>query len=143
MRSLTCAPVAAQVMHIIAAQNVVRWARKRYDLGLGGFGYPWEEGGEEAWLMLGRPHNWSEEDELLGDSGGDVPPRSLADTDSLFVECSGITVHYKEAVPPHVRPGPAQHTCSKIAVKMTLLIDWAQGVSGFGSEGQIECSGPA
>lgn len=91
-------------MHIIAAQNVVRWARKRYDMGLGGFGYPWEEG-EEAWLMLGRSQNWTEEDELLSDSGGDVPPRSLADADSLFVECGGITVHYKEAATPKVGVG--------------------------------------
>lgn len=30
------------VLHLSAAHNVVRWARRRADLGLDGFGYPWE-----------------------------------------------------------------------------------------------------
>ena len=29
-------------MHLTAAHNVVRWARHRSDMGLDGFGYPWE-----------------------------------------------------------------------------------------------------
>ena len=47
--------------------------------------------------MLGRTSAWSEGDELLPDSGGDVPPRTLADPDSHFMDIAGLTVHYKEA----------------------------------------------
>ena len=90
-------------MHIIAAQNVVRWARKRYDMGLGGFGYPWGDE-ENAWVVMGRSDcDWTEEGALMAaDGGGDVLPRSLADPDSLFVECAGISVHYKETCTANV-----------------------------------------
>ena len=91
-------------MHIIAAQNVVRWARKRYDMGLGGFGYPAEDS-EESWLVMGSraPHGWSGDAEPAVRSTDDVPPAALADSDSRFVECGGLTVHYKEACIPTVR----------------------------------------
>lgn len=29
-------------LHLMAAHNMVRWARHRSDMGLDGFGYPWE-----------------------------------------------------------------------------------------------------
>ena len=29
-------------LHLTAAHNMVRWARHRSDMGLDGFGYPWE-----------------------------------------------------------------------------------------------------
>ena len=90
-------------MHIVAAKNAVRWARKRYDMGLGGLGDPWEDA-EDAWVVVGRSDRaWTEEDDALAaDGGGDVPPRSLADADSLFVECAGVTVHYKESCTANV-----------------------------------------
>ena len=93
-----------QAMHVIAAQNVVRWARKRYDMGLGGFGYPAEDS-EEAWLVMDSrsPHGWSDDTESAVRSTDDVPPAALADPDSRFVECGGLTVHYKEACVPTVR----------------------------------------
>ena len=99
----------AQAMHVIAAQNVVRWARKRYDMGLGGFGYPAEDT-EEAWLVMGSraPHGWSDDAEPAFRSTDDVPPAALADPDSRFVECGGLTVHYKEACMPTVR-SPCWH----------------------------------
>ena len=93
-----------QAMHIIAAQNVVRWARKRYDMGLGGFGYPWEES-EEAWLVAGSraSRGCLEDTDPALRSTDDVPPAALADPDSRFIECAGLTVHYKEACISTVR----------------------------------------
>ena len=32
------------IAHMVAAQRVVTWARRRYEMGLLGFGYPWEVG---------------------------------------------------------------------------------------------------
>lgn len=55
--------------------------------------------GEEAWLMMGKrapPSPSSRSDMHLSD---DVPAMSLADSGSRFVECCGLTVHYKEALP--------------------------------------------
>mmetsp|Transcript_535 Transcript_535/g.1611 ORF Transcript_535/g.1611 Transcript_535/m.1611 type:complete len:721 (+) Transcript_535:147-2309(+) len=98
-------------LHLAAAHNVVRWARRRADMGLDGFGYPWEEG-EEAWFMLGRTGGISPpRDPEKGDGGStggggggewvdDVTPQSLADPDSRFMECGAVTVHLKEALPP-------------------------------------------
>lgn len=36
-----------------------------------------------------------------GDS--DVPASQLADKDSLFIQCNGLSVHYKQAYPTTVR----------------------------------------
>ena len=35
----------------------------------------------------------------------DVPAVELADTNSQFLECNGLLVHYKEALPQVCRPG--------------------------------------
>ncbi|KAK9836382.1 hypothetical protein WJX74_000036 [Apatococcus lobatus] len=95
---LLIASAAFSVAHILTAYSVRLWARKRYHLGLLGFGYPWEEG-EEAWLMMGKrapPSPSSRSDMHLSD---DVPAISLADPDSRFVDCCGLSVHYKEVSP--------------------------------------------
>jgi hypothetical protein len=34
--------LAFTFLHLTAAHNMVRWARHRSDMGLDGFGYPWE-----------------------------------------------------------------------------------------------------
>ena len=34
--------LAFTCLHLTAAHNMVRWARHRSDMGLDGFGYPWE-----------------------------------------------------------------------------------------------------
>jgi hypothetical protein len=67
-------------------------------MGLAGFGYPWGEG-EEAWVLLRRPD--MEEMSKASDAGGsttdggsceDLPPESLADPDSKFIDVCGIKV---------------------------------------------------
>ncbi|KAG2496113.1 hypothetical protein HYH03_005716 [Edaphochlamys debaryana] len=91
--------------HVLAARRTVDWARRRYAMGLAGFGMPWEEG-EDAWMILRRPD--LEDMTKTSDGGGpdaveDVPPEMLADDDSKFVELGpGLKVHYKEVVPPTV-----------------------------------------
>ncbi len=70
------------------------WARRRYQMGLGGFGMPWEEG-EDAWLMLKRPDLEDMTKTSDGgdpDCGDDVAPELLADHDSKFVDLGGIKV---------------------------------------------------
>lgn len=39
---LVCWPCRYSLAHMVAAQRVVSWARKRYEMGLLGYGYPWE-----------------------------------------------------------------------------------------------------
>lgn len=72
----------------------MEWARRRYQMGLGGFGMPWEEG-EDAWLMLKRPdlEDMTKTSDGGGpDAGDDVPPEMLADDDSKFVDLGGLKV---------------------------------------------------
>ncbi|GLC59570.1 hypothetical protein PLESTB_001501500 [Pleodorina starrii] len=91
------------VAHILAAKRTVDWARRRYQMGLAGFGMPWEEG-DDLWLSLRRPD--LEDVTKTSDGGGpdasdDVPAEMLADDDSKFVELEpGLKVHYKEVAPP-------------------------------------------
>ncbi|EFJ45044.1 hypothetical protein VOLCADRAFT_118552, partial [Volvox carteri f. nagariensis] len=89
--------------HVLAARRTVDWARRRYQMGLAGFGMPWEEG-EDAWLAMRRPD--LEDLTKTSDGGGpdasdDVPAEMLADDDSKFLELEpGLKVHYKEVAPP-------------------------------------------
>ena len=39
---LIAASAAFSVAHLGTARNMMLWARKRYELGLMGFGFPWE-----------------------------------------------------------------------------------------------------
>lgn len=82
-------------------QRIVEWARNRWDHGLGGWGFPWQEG-EEAWLVAGQLQSQAEEGQVAAaaeGSGGDVPAERLADPDSRWVEVGGVRVHYKLALP--------------------------------------------
>ncbi|KXZ55263.1 hypothetical protein GPECTOR_3g400 [Gonium pectorale] len=91
--------------HVLAARSTVEWARRRYQMGLAGFGMPWEEG-EDAWVIMRRPD--LEEMTKTSDGGGpdsgeDVPAEMLADDDSKFVELTpGLKIHYKEVTPQAV-----------------------------------------
>lgn len=80
----------------------VEWARRRYQMGLAGMGYPWEEG-EEAWGMLRNVPHVLDAMSNSGDFGAwgpgdgasamaDLPPEVLADDDSKFMEVAGIKV---------------------------------------------------
>ena len=118
-------------MHIIAAQNVVRWARKRYEMGLGGTDYSWEDG-EETWPVMGS-HAASgnlDSTERAHRSTDDVAPGALADPDSRFVECGGLTVHYKEACIPTVR----STSCSFVS---TVTRGSRKSVSAVARPGQL------
>ena len=101
------------VLHVLAAQRLAEWARRRHKAALGGWGWPVAEG-EEAWLLAGElqgsaaaaaaEQGWGGE---CGGAGGgaagteDVEPLALADADSCFVDCGwGLVVHYKVAAPP-------------------------------------------
>mmetsp|Transcript_18106 Transcript_18106/g.38963 ORF Transcript_18106/g.38963 Transcript_18106/m.38963 type:complete len:770 (+) Transcript_18106:366-2675(+) len=95
--------------HVFAARRTVEWSRRRYQMGLAGFGYPWEEG-EEAWTMLRRPdleEMTKTSDGGRPDGGEDVPPETMADDDSKFVEVCGVKVHYKEVIPSTLSYGGA------------------------------------
>lgn len=55
--------------------------------------------GEEAWLMMGKRAPASPSSRSDMQLSDDVPAVSLADPDSRFIECCGLSVHYKEAFP--------------------------------------------
>lgn len=92
------------VIHVLAAQRSVDWARRRVSMGLLGFSQAWDD--EESWHLLRRgvldsdgPKPTSSDGGLPEDRERDVPPEVLAEPDSLFVEVDGIRVHYKEVAP--------------------------------------------
>lgn len=97
-----------------ALQRIAEWARNRWEHGLGGPGYPWQEG-EEGWLVAGQLQAQAEEGQAAGGFAGfgaaapdhDVPAEQLADPDSRWAQCGGLNVHYKLAVPLVSCWGPA------------------------------------
>lgn len=115
------------IAHLLAAQRVVVWAQKRWEAGLGSFGFPWAEG-EDTWLLAGHLESQLREEQHykrhrrggaagsggagsasvgdgLGlDMGDDLPPEALADPDSRFMECQGLRIHYKAALPQGSTP---------------------------------------
>ena len=98
--SLVTTSIAFSVVHVIVARQTVIRTQRRLNMGLIGFGYPWEEG-EHAWVMAGRRQSLREnsvQDDLLY-LDFDVPRGVLADPDSKFVDCGELSVHYKEACP--------------------------------------------
>lgn len=66
-----------------------------------GKGGPWLSPNRRAHSSLTRRNSMSDKQLLLLD----VPAVELADTNSLFLECNGLLVHYKEALPQVRRPG--------------------------------------
>ena len=66
-----------------------------------GKGGPWLSPSRRAHSSLALRNSVSDK-QLLS---LDVPAVELADSDSLFLECSGLLVHYKEAQPQVSRPG--------------------------------------
>ncbi|MEW5319945.1 MAG: hypothetical protein WDW38_011055 [Sanguina aurantia] len=98
-------------LHVLAGRRTVDWARRRYVMGLGGVGVPWDEQ-EESWQL--RRSNL-EDLTKCSDGGGegdeDVAPESMADGDSKFVEVGGMRVHYKEGAAAAVvlAGGPRGH----------------------------------
>ena len=40
--TLFCLSLAFSLLHVLTAAEVKRWAKKRHDLGLEGYGFPWE-----------------------------------------------------------------------------------------------------
>lgn len=80
-------------------QRITEWARRRWEHGLGGLGFPWEQG-EAAWLLSGQLQSRAEEGRGADlHDGEDVPPEQLADPDSRWARCGGLRVHYKLALP--------------------------------------------
>ena len=149
-RMHACSP-NPPVPHCLPVQRIVQWARKRWESGLAGFGYPWQvswlacllharaawqlclrlhrlqlstdsrpirshmgvfgccvvQEGEDAWLLAGHLQSRAEQgwaggsgDEEAGAAAeADVPAEELADADSRWVDCGGLRVHYKLALP--------------------------------------------
>ncbi|CAL8469298.1 g8839 [Coccomyxa elongata] len=97
------ASVLFTLAHLGTARNIVRWARRRAQMGLLGFGYPWEEG-EEAWILMRQkaPQHDPERQQLfepIDEEPSGATPRSCADEDSCFIVMGPITLHYKVAHP--------------------------------------------
>ena len=61
------------------------------------------QGGEMTWRQMRQSPQQT--DSQYESEGGDtdVPASQLADKDSLFVQCNGLSVHYKQAYPTKVR----------------------------------------
>lgn len=104
--ALYCLHMGFAVAHVVAAQRIAEWVRQRWEHGLGGYGYPWQQG-EAAWLLAGQLQSRAEEGgggdgRDGGDWAGgedDVPAEQLADADSRWAQCGGLKVHYKLALP--------------------------------------------
>ena len=61
------------------------------------------QGSETKWRQLRQSQQQPES--LYESEGGedtDVPASQLADKDSLFVQCNGLSIHYKQAYPVQV-----------------------------------------
>eukprot|EP00887_Chlorella_sp_A99_P006244 scaffold3.g6244.t1 len=88
---------ALSLAHLAAARLLAARARRRWEAGLGGFGFPWGEG-EGARPLAGRAAAGAapEGDE---DEGPDLPAEVFAEPDSRWIECGGLRVHAKEAAP--------------------------------------------
>ena len=63
----------------------------------------WMQGSETKWRQL-RQSQQQPESLYESEGGGDtdVPASQLADKDSLFVQCNGLSIHYKQAYPAQV-----------------------------------------
>ena len=118
---LAAAHAGFAVAHALAARRVAAWARRRYEMGLLGYGLPWAPG-ERTWLLAGHLRKssggggggsvWEEEDEEEGLAAGedDVRAEDLADPDSRFADVEGLRLHYKVATPEVCTP--RSHACS-------------------------------
>lgn len=110
------------IVHVVVAHTTMKKATTRWNMGLVGFGYPWEDG-EDGWVMSGRHgsiYDTAEDEEaILMDM--DVPREVLQEPDSKFVDCSGISVHYKEELPGY-------GTCADRSFAVVLIHGFGGGV---------------
>ncbi len=61
------------------------------------------QGGEIGWRQVSQSQQQAESQyESEGGGDTDVPASQLADKDSLFIQCNGLNVHYKQAYPAKV-----------------------------------------
>ncbi len=61
------------------------------------------QAGEMTWRQM-RQSQQQADSQYESDGGDtDVPASQLADKDSLFIQCNGLSVHYKQAYPTKVR----------------------------------------
>ncbi|GAX85063.1 hypothetical protein CEUSTIGMA_g12483.t1 [Chlamydomonas eustigma] len=115
-------------LHVFAARRTVEVARRRFQMGLTGLSYLWDESEEGSWTALRRPDveelgsKCSERGGLGGllEGSADFPAESLADPDSRFMNVLGIKVHYKEVWPASLSHGgrsasPGGNLCSEAA----------------------------
>lgn len=86
------------IVHVIVAHATMKRLQRRHNMGLSRFYSTWDE---DEWVMGGIDSIHSEEtvQQLLLSVDSDVPRDILADSDSKFIECGGISVHYKEEFP--------------------------------------------
>jgi hypothetical protein len=104
-----CMPADLPALANTPHRRTVAYYRRRMQMGLAGFGYPWEDG-EQAWLLHSQrvsdsgshPKNTSSDGGVAAGPDGDLPPECLADPDSSFVDVDGVRVHYKEVDPMQV-----------------------------------------
>ena len=83
-------------------------------------------------MLVGHLQSQAEEGQGSASSGslpnGDVPPQQLADPDSRWVECGGVRVHYKLAMPLVRAGGPGggavQGRRGKAELAQETAVDW-------------------
>ena len=92
-----------------------------------GRGGPWLSPNRRAHSSLTRRNSLSDK-QLLS---LDVPAVELADTDSLFLECSGLLVHYKEAL-PQVCSDLAHRAWGVLCATVVLPILWLRAAARLG-----------
>ena len=87
------------VVHVIVAHATMKRLQRRMNMGLSGFDSPWDE---EDWVMNGSVDSYNTTDaiqELFLSADDDIPRDVLTDLDSKFIDCDGLSVHYKEEYP--------------------------------------------
>ncbi len=133
--------IGMSTFHVLTANRVMTWARRRFHLGLVGFGYPWERGEEAAVLFS----SYKAAGPFVDMSDADVAPEMLADDDSLFVRIGKLKVHYKCWHPPDRIQGvhssvSGVHSRNDVHSSMSGVHSTASGV--WHEEGLME-AGPS
>jgi pimeloyl-ACP methyl ester carboxylesterase len=131
--------VAFSAAHVVAAQGVVAWARRRWLLGLASPAA--RPQAEQSWLAASAAAEAGGDGDGGGGGGGggggaqpDVAPEALADPDSLFLDDDPpqgprLRVHYKIALPQGAAavPGPgldvmAWWTCDALTYPSAAVV---------------------
>eukprot|EP00210_Caulerpa_lentillifera_P000760 g735.t1 len=119
--SLILTLIAFSVVHVIVAHATSKRLLRRANMGLSDFRLAWSE---DDWQITASADSMNTNEaivELLAADGEDIPRECLSDPDSHFMDCNGLSIHYKEE-----RPAPGNET-QMLDTSFAILL-----IHGFG-----------